>query len=209
MVDHEARRAEIADAVWRVIRRDGVPGASVRTVAAEAGWSTGAIRHYFASQAELLRFTAEVVTGRAGARLRERGAVVPLNAARAQQIPALVDFLAEVLPVDADHRAECEAWVALVQASRTDPTLGDQMAEGHRELREVCESVVRLLLGESASAPEVTREADLLHALLDGFALHGVLHPRVTTPRRIRAALAEHLSALGARDQPNRMAASS
>ena len=45
IVDHETRREEIAEALWRVVRRDGVRAASVRTIAAEAGWSPGAVRY--------------------------------------------------------------------------------------------------------------------------------------------------------------------
>jgi AcrR family transcriptional regulator len=39
-----------------VIRRDGVAAASVRAVAREAGTSMGALRHWFATQDELLHF---------------------------------------------------------------------------------------------------------------------------------------------------------
>ena len=58
LVDHEERRRLIAQATWRVISRDGVRAASVRTVAAEAGLSTGALRHYFDDHASLLLFAA-------------------------------------------------------------------------------------------------------------------------------------------------------
>ena len=56
IVDHEVRRRELAEAVWRVIVRDGVGDVSIRSVAAEAGWSSGALRHYFSTRAELLAF---------------------------------------------------------------------------------------------------------------------------------------------------------
>ena len=35
-IDHDARRAELAEAVWRVILHRGIGAVSVRTVAAEA-----------------------------------------------------------------------------------------------------------------------------------------------------------------------------
>lgn len=199
VVDHDARRAEIADAVWRVIRRDGVPGASVRTVAAEAGWSTGAIRHYFASQTELLEFTSDLLTARTYERVVRAGAKVPMDSPAAQQIPAVVRFVSETLPIDADHRAECEAWVALVQASRTDARLKDQITEGVRQLRDMADSAVRVLANGALDEADLTREIDLLHAVVDGFALHGVLQPKVLTPRRIQAGLTDHLTHLADR----------
>lgn len=50
VVDAGVGRRELAEAVWRVILRDGVEGASVREVAAEAGLSSGSLKHYFGSQ---------------------------------------------------------------------------------------------------------------------------------------------------------------
>ena len=53
-LDHDERRTELAEAVWRVIRREGVRGASVRGVAREAGLSMGSVRYFFGTQEELL-----------------------------------------------------------------------------------------------------------------------------------------------------------
>src|ERR687886_364195 len=53
-VDHQQRRRELADAVWRVVAREGLDGTSLQLVADQAGWSIGSLRHYFASKAELL-----------------------------------------------------------------------------------------------------------------------------------------------------------
>nr|WP_285783096.1 TetR family transcriptional regulator C-terminal domain-containing protein [Microbispora sp. NBRC 16548] len=63
------RREEIAEALWRVVRRDGVGAATVRSIAAEAGWSPGALRHYFSTRAELLAFAMEHVITRVRARI--------------------------------------------------------------------------------------------------------------------------------------------
>ncbi len=62
IVDHDARREEIAQALWRVVRRDGIRAASVRTIAAEAGWSAGAVRYYFPDQDGLLSFAMDLVS---------------------------------------------------------------------------------------------------------------------------------------------------
>ena len=70
IVDHEQRRSELAEAGWTVIRRDGLQRASVRNVAREAGWSMGSLRHYFATQSELLCFAMQLVADRARARVR-------------------------------------------------------------------------------------------------------------------------------------------
>ena len=38
-VDHDARREELLEAVWRVIARDGMERATIRAIAKETGWS--------------------------------------------------------------------------------------------------------------------------------------------------------------------------
>jgi len=59
VVNADQRRVELADAAARVIARNGIDGASLREVAAEAGWTTGALVHYFANKRELLAFTLQ------------------------------------------------------------------------------------------------------------------------------------------------------
>ena len=57
VVDIAERRNELAAAAAQLIARSGVGAATLREVAAEAGWTTGALTHYFADKRELLRFT--------------------------------------------------------------------------------------------------------------------------------------------------------
>ncbi|GGM82457.1 hypothetical protein GCM10012275_61300 [Longimycelium tulufanense] len=50
------RRRELAAAACRVILREGIEATSVRAIATEAGWSTGALRHYFPIRTCLLAY---------------------------------------------------------------------------------------------------------------------------------------------------------
>ena len=63
VVDIQERRAELAAAAAQLIARAGVGAATLRDVAAEAGWTTGALTHYFADKRELLLFTFTIVAG--------------------------------------------------------------------------------------------------------------------------------------------------
>ena len=95
--------------------RDGIEAASLRRVAAEAGWSTGSLRHYFGTQSELLAFAMELVVQRVDA------AASPRSAARARRASSRRGLLHEVLPLDAERRAEMQVWLAFTMRSLVDP----------------------------------------------------------------------------------------
>ena len=57
VVDVEQRRAELTDATARLIAKSGIGAATMRDVAAEAGWTTGALTHYFTDKRDLLLHT--------------------------------------------------------------------------------------------------------------------------------------------------------
>lgn len=187
IVDHEQRRRELAEAVWRVIRRYGIDGASVRTVAQEAGWSAGALRHYFRSQSELLDFAIDL----AAERIRQRvGALELADDPRR----AVEQLLSELLPLDDERRAENEVWLAFTARALIDPQLRVRHAEIDDELRAASQRAVGML--GLAAGRERALEAERLHALLDGLALHGAMRPERLTRRRIVAVLRRHLDEL-------------
>jgi AcrR family transcriptional regulator len=192
-VDADQRRRELAEAVWRVIRRDGVPGASVRTVAREAGTSMGALRHWFATQDELLHFAMTLVVERA----RSRAEAVA--ASGGPLVPRLLRVLEETLPLDDERRAETEVWLALTARALVDPRLAELRDRSGAELSAFCTQVVRVLVAEGAARAEldVGLEGERLYAVLDGLAVHAVTRPSALPPDRAREVLAAHLAALG------------
>jgi AcrR family transcriptional regulator len=194
VVDHEQRRRELGEAVWRVIRRRGVDGASVRTVAQEAGWSAGALRHYFRTQSELLDFAI----GLAAERIRERVGALELSKDPRRAVEQL---LSELLPLDDERRAESEVWLAFTARALIDPQFRARYAEIDDELRAASTRAVEML--GLPPVRERALEAERLHALLDGLALHGAMRPERLPPRRIAAVLRRHLDEL-AGEAPHR-----
>ena len=67
-VDHNERREALLAAVWRVIARDGLERATVRTIAEETGWSTGVLAHYFADKEDILTSALQLSHERIAAR---------------------------------------------------------------------------------------------------------------------------------------------
>lgn len=54
LVDHDQRRAEIAEAAARVIASGGMETATIRKIAAASGHSKGIVEHYFDGKSELI-----------------------------------------------------------------------------------------------------------------------------------------------------------
>ena len=191
LVDHEQRRAQLAEAVWTVIRRDGLERASVRNVAREAGLSMGSLRHDFATQSELLCFAMQLVGDRARARVR---ALEP--AADARQLAE--QLLHQLVPLDDERRAESEVWLAFTGRALVDPQQRAIHQRIHDQLNGACTTAITLLVdaGLAADGLDVALEASRLHALLDGLALHAVMRPERVPPSRVTAVIARHLDTL-------------
>ena len=201
-IDPSLRRLDVVDAVFRVVVRDGLERASLRTVADEAGLNIGSVRHYFASQQDLMRFAMQAMLDRVSARLLARiGEIGDVGALRpAEQRHRAAGVLGELLPLDDQRRAEATVFIDFVTAARTNATfadLADRAARGTRTL-------VRQILARLQATGGVRADLDLdldveterLTALLDGLSLNGILYPGIATPDMCAAALRTHLDSL-------------
>jgi AcrR family transcriptional regulator len=164
LVDHEQRRKELAGAVWRVIVRDGVAEVSIRSVAAESGWSSGALRHYFATRAELLAFACEQVIEQVTNRL---STMEPAGSVR----DAVGDILLQTMPVDADRHTEASIAFAFLALGLGDPELARVQRLHFTSMYELCLRLVRQLVPTPRGAAHETL-ARRLHALVDGLTVH-------------------------------------
>jgi AcrR family transcriptional regulator len=191
-VDHERRRRELAEAVFRVVAREGLDGASLRLVAEEAGWSIGSMRHYFATKAELLAFALR----HAAERIEERIGRLPRGGT---ELERLREVVAELLPLDAARREEALVWLAFIARAVVDPTLAPGAEDVWRQLHE---PLVRRLeaavgQGELPANLDPEREAVRLQALIDGLVVHLVSAPGHAPPELATAVIDDHLAALG------------
>jgi AcrR family transcriptional regulator len=188
LADHDARRAEIVEGLWRMLRRDGIAGVSVRTVAAEAGLSPTALRWYFPTQDALLR-TAMAGTVTSGA---ER--VMPLLA-EAVDRKGVERMLLELLPVDERQRADPEIYLALAAHARSSPALATISEETGAGIRRLARRAVDVLVTSGELRPELDPEATAfcLDALVQGLIFQGCARPRLTSPEEIHRTLAAYL----------------
>jgi AcrR family transcriptional regulator len=205
VVDHEERRQDIARATWRVLTRDGVAAVSVRSVAAEAGISTGALRHYFADQASLLLFAAEHTVRRIGermSRLLAEGQQPPLEIAQG--------LLEQLLPLDEERWTETAVYFGLIDLTRLAPGHQEFRGWAFREGRRLVRALVLWLaggpapdadlltrtggpLGEPLADPELEAQALAVQVLVDGLAVQGLLYPQLMDAATLRAVLRREL----------------
>jgi AcrR family transcriptional regulator len=194
VVDHEERRAELCAAVWRLASREGLEAVTVRGVAEEAGWSSGAVVHYFSDKEDLLLSAFQTVADRVSRRLEklEERTNEPLALARA--------WLVEGLPLDSDRRAEVRVWFALLGLALTRPALARAQRLTYRAWR----GRVAELLREAQDAAVVRADVDCpaaataLVALVDGLAIQATFEPRAVSGARAVELVDAHLDALRA-----------
>lgn len=195
-VDHAQRRDDIAAALWHVVRDEGIHSVSVRRVAAEAGTSPSALRHYFTTQDELMGFALNAVVERVRARLLPQ---LP----GLQGLAGATTVLEQMLPLDADRRDETAVYLAFVLRADVDPTLRGIRDEAEAQSREAVRLAVRMVR-PGAGVRESETGTELTYALVDGLALHGTLWPERYPPDLLRRTLHAHLDRLAGSAAPGR-----
>ena len=186
-VDHDARRLEIAEIAAALIARHGPEGASLRALAAAAGWSTTAVTHYFANKRELLQHAYRAATGHAAIRV---AAVSPRASDR------LRAYCEAVMPLDDERRQDCQTWLAFMGAAVGDPVLAAMQRRRVAGFRELLVATIAAEQADGCLKPELdaSSEARELLALVHGIAFEAAFDARDWPPARQRAVL---LRALG------------
>jgi AcrR family transcriptional regulator len=169
-VDHAERREIFAAAALRVIMRDGIAGLTVRRVAAEAGFTTGALTHYFNSKDQLLIEASELSARLVRARMERLERTAPALA-------AIRKVVTLALPVTAEIRGYWRIWVGYWERSSYDDEVARVMRLRYDEWRGRLERLLTRALAEGDVAADVDpqRAAEALIALVDGIGVQVVL----------------------------------
>jgi AcrR family transcriptional regulator len=199
IVNAEARRADIVEAVCRIIAVDGLERASLREVADEAGLAVGSVRHYFAGSEELLRFSFAAVVDRILFRLAAAlPAVLATEPGSDARREAILTLLGEFLPLDEDRAVDACVWMAFKNAARIRPFLAAEADRSHREVAAVVGQVITALMPDDGDGHHsLTVEAERLLAMLDGLCMHSLLQPAWMTAQVCRDVLDRHVRSLG------------
>ena len=166
-------RAQLLDAAERVFARDGLRGASVDTIALEAGYSSGAVYSNFKGKEDLFltlleeRIDPRLASVYEAVEAELAAGVPPLEAAR-RFVSAL--------------RGERDAFLLLIdfwgQAVR-DPTAAERFAQRHARLRATVQALLNAAIPERETGLGLSTDqlATSLIALANGFAIELLADP--------------------------------
>lgn len=191
IVNHEEKRKLIAEAAWKIIKEEGVEKASIRKVAAGAGMSAGALRHYFSTQDEMLLFIMDYYLEEGKKRSQDKKwSENPLR--------AVEEVLLELVPIDKEKNIETSVWWIFALRSLSSEKLKvkkDEMTNGTYEL---ARSMIELLVlqGIISNSIDVEIEQNRLTALIEGLSIHALLRPDVYTPEKVKEVIRYHLDTL-------------
>lgn len=200
-VNPDARREIVANAVFEVVSERGLTHASLRTVADAAGLALGSVRHYFDNQGELMEFSFRVNSERIHLRALERLVELeenPLPASGQDLVESCAGVLEELLPLDANRRADAVVHMEFMLEARTTSELSEAAQDDYRATGAVVGRVLLQLMESPLAAPGLlpVAEAQRLIGLLDGLSLRMVLQPAWAEPQEGRATLRRHLESL-------------
>ena len=187
IVDHDERRQELIDALFRVIEAQGPHAVSTRSVASEAGVSKSNIGHYFESQAAMLSAALDRVVDQTS---RQASALL------AEDLDQLVVVAMQAIPDSAARRLESELWLLFVEMAGRDETMARVLHELNARIEGDILAAVSALEGLGILRPglDPTLEAKRLHALIDGLSLRTMTDPTALTLEEVRQIVRSHLA---------------
>lgn len=173
IVDHEARRASVAEIAARLIARDGIEGTKVREIARLANCSTSIVSHYFHSKHDLLLSAYRM-------RMERTTALV---AAQTREGASLIDCLAAVLPLDAERNESWRIWLAFWGLATADEAF---LSEQRQRSREAVDLFHRAIVesGKMADGPQARLVAQSLLSSTAGIATQAIYDPENWPPER-------------------------
>jgi DNA-binding transcriptional regulator YbjK len=177
IVDHHSQRGKFAEAVIRLVAREGLEGLTMRAVATEAGLSYGSLFHYFDSKDDLLMHAVRYSTSQQSRRVNE-------FSIKYSGLKALEYLMNDDALVDETSREDSLVWMAFLYKA----ALKESFAEMHADLISGWLDRIEALLAEALEAGEIRQdsatefEAMALWVYSAGIGQQGLLHPAMFPP---------------------------
>lgn len=191
VVNHSIKKKVIAEIAWRIIETEGIEKASIRRIASEAGMSSGALRHYFSTQDELLLFIMDYFLDRGKERSDNKSwSKNPLIAVQ--------EILLELVPVNRDKQTETGVWLVFAIRSLTSVALTKKKYELTEGVYILMEAVLEILIKAGYVNKDINIEIEKLRlsAVIEGLSIHALLRPDIFTIKKTEQIITHHLNEL-------------
>ncbi|MFF5213229.1 TetR/AcrR family transcriptional regulator [Streptosporangium sp. NPDC000396] len=174
--DHEARRQDVSEAVWRVLAEHGFAGLTLRAVAAALGASTGLVTHYFAGKHELIAHALDILEARTQQRPRLRAPAAGLAALRTHML--------NILPLTPEGAAMNRIWVASWDVALSDPALFTAQTTRYERIRAGLYTAIEdaQRLGELPAQADPRRLATTVLSFTHGLVVQALFDPERFPP---------------------------
>ena len=186
--DHDQRRRAIAHVAIDLIAREGLEAATVRRIAAEVGFSTTIVTHYFAGKQELLLWAYRAVDEWARERFDEAMASDPVD---------LVAYLMSMCAVKEVDRVNWRPLVGIWDRALRDPAFAAELHGWTDTTLARIAAIVRLR-DPACGDPSVI--AKRLLALVQGISLQSLFDRDSWTDEAVRETLASEVELLVPRE---------
>jgi TetR/AcrR family transcriptional repressor of bet genes len=191
--DPQARRRQIAQAVWSLAAERGLEAATLRNVAAEAGVSMGLVQHHFASKEQMLVYACEHLVELADEGMRRLLAKSSDQGSPRSVIRAVA---VQTLPLTDQERMGAGVWFAFLTRAVRDADLA-------AFIRGAWDGTLALLTdqlqtaqarGELVAGVDADTEGTALLSIVDGLVSHLLVGH--CTPEQALATVDAHVGRL-------------
>lgn len=181
IVDHDARRLDIAAAVKRLASRQGIQSVTVREVGREAGFSATIVGHYFKNKNDLMTFTYRTARSEANERMESL-----LN-----EGASALECVIACLPLDEERQMEWQMWVGYWGLASSEASIAEERRLGVSESYELFKKLFETgqQRGEIPASLDCDELATRFQCQVNGLATIALQVPEKWPPERQRQAL--------------------
>lgn len=154
-IDHDQRRAHIASITIDLVASEGIEAATIRRIAAEAGFSTTAVTHYFADKRELLVWAFQVLSHEGEQRFEQAVAIDPSDS---------IGALLTMVPWCPINIRRWKAYLAFWDQAARDHELASLLAGSTRIGLTHLRQILRSRAGERADVENASRLLNAIHS---------------------------------------------
>ncbi|QDZ14624.1 TetR/AcrR family transcriptional regulator [Humibacter ginsenosidimutans] len=191
-IDHDQRRREIIDVTWRLIVKGGLEAATMREIAAEAGFANGALKHYFPGKDDIITGAYQLSMDRVISRLTSA-------AQGLEGIDALRAIVRGTLPLDQESRESARVLLAFWERGLSSQAIKDSYEEHLASWRRDLTALIGVCRRQGAITSETPDEtiADELILFNIGATVLSAIGPSYARPEMLERMIDDQFAKMG------------